>query len=117
MGAFRSGLYVDGLTFYYGALRGGPNKWLDLNSYAQLLLPRDEIVVVRYFTARVNARANDPRIPMRQETYLRALSTQTKVTVHHGRFASRVKTRVLAIRRTPLVNSSLLISGPVDYSI
>ncbi len=96
MGAFRSGLYVDGLNFYYGALRGGPNKWLDLNSYAQLLLPRDEIVVVRYFTARVNARANDPRIPMRQETYLRALSTQTKVTVHHGRFTSRVKTRVLA---------------------
>lgn len=101
MEVLRLGFYVDGLNFYYGALRGGPNKWLDLQLYAQFLFPHDELVVVHYFTARVKARANDPRGPMRQEMYLRALSTRKKVIVHHGRFTSRVKSRVLADASTP----------------
>lgn len=92
----RSGLYVDGLNFYYGALRGSSNKWLDLERFGQLLLPRDELVVIRYFTALVNARVDDPRTPVRQQTYLKALGTRESIVIHKGRFTSRVKSRALA---------------------
>ena len=92
----RSALYIDGLNFYYGALRDGPNKWINLDALASKLLPKDEIVHIRYFTAIVNARPDDPRIPVRQETYLRALATLPRISIHRGRFTTRVKTRALA---------------------
>jgi uncharacterized LabA/DUF88 family protein len=92
----RTSVYIDGLNFYYGALKGSGNKWLDLEALVKVLLPRDEIVAIRYFTAVVNARPDDPRIPVRQDAYLRALDTLSLVTIHRGRFTTRVRSRVLA---------------------
>ena len=96
MHELKTGVYIDGLNFYYGALRDTNEKWVDLHRFAQLLVPRDRLVHIRYFTAIVNTRPHDQRVPIRQSTYLRAISTLPLVSIHQGRFISRVKTRVLA---------------------
>lgn len=37
-------IYVDGFNLYYGALKGRPHKWLDLEALCRVLLPGDQIV-------------------------------------------------------------------------
>lgn len=96
MHAQRTAVYIDGLNFYYGALRDTPYKWINLEEFCRILLPADRIDPIRYFTAIVNSRSEDPRIPVRQETYLRALKTLPTVSLHRGRFTTRVKTKILA---------------------
>lgn len=66
--------------------QGTRYKWLDVMALAAHLLPKDEIHRVRYFTAKVSGRPDDPQQPVRQETYLRALLTLPGVTVHLGEF-------------------------------
>jgi hypothetical protein len=82
----RTNVYVDGFNLFYGALKGTRYKWLDLDALCSRLLPTDDIHRIRYFTARVSARADDPSLPERQQTYLRALQTIPKMTVHEGEF-------------------------------
>ena len=79
-------VYIDGFNLYYGAVKGTPHRWLDLEALAAKLLPKDQVKRVRYFTALVSARATDPDGPARQRTYLRALGTLPKVSVHLGHF-------------------------------
>ena len=92
----RTGIYIDGLNLYHGALKGSENKWLNPEVLVRHLLPLDEIVHIRYFTALVNVRPDDPRIQTRHATYLRALSSSSLISIHRGRFTTRVKTRILA---------------------
>lgn len=40
-------VYVDGFNLYYGALRGSPYKWLDLEALSRRLLPKDDIHLIR----------------------------------------------------------------------
>ena len=82
-------VYIDGFNLYYGALRGTPHKWLDLESLCRRLLPKDEITRIRYFTARITARPQDPQQAQRQETYFRALRTLPLVSIHYGHFLTR----------------------------
>jgi hypothetical protein len=49
-------------------------------------LPKDNINRIRYFTAKVSARPGDLQLPVRQETYLRALATLPTVSLHLGVF-------------------------------
>ena len=79
-------VYIDGFNLYYGALRGSKYKWLDLEALCRRLLPKDDINRIRYFTARITARPNDPQQAQRQETYLRALRTLPLVSIHYGHF-------------------------------
>ena len=81
-------VYVDGFNLYYGAVRGTPYKWLDVNRMCELLLPRDEIVRIRYFTALVKPRADDPQQGQRQQAFLRALRTRPNLSIHYGTFLS-----------------------------
>ena len=60
-------VYIDGFNLYYGALRGSPSKWLDIEALSRRLLPKDDIHLVRYFTARITARPDDPQQAQRQE--------------------------------------------------
>lgn len=92
----RTGVYIDGLNLYHGALKETPYKWLDPEALVRHLLPLDDIVHIRYFTALVNVRRDDPRIQTRHATYLRALSSSNLITIHRGRFTTRVKSRALA---------------------
>lgn len=64
-------VYVDGFNLYYGCLKGGPHKWLNLQAFCEVLLPKDDIRLIRYFTALVSARPDDLDKPQRQQTYLR----------------------------------------------
>src|SRR5215211_4968324 len=91
----RTHVYVDGFNLFYGALKGTAHKWLDLEALCRRLLPKDEVLQIRYFTARVTARPNDPQQPARQDAYLRALGTLPTVSVHLGEFyVSNVRMRL-----------------------
>lgn len=89
----RANIYIDGYNLYYGALKGSPYKWLDLRQLSQLLLkPGIQIGSIRYFTARVDDRANSPGSRDRQNTYLRALATLPELTIDFGQFRTHRRT-------------------------
>jgi hypothetical protein len=52
----------------------------------KVLLPRDQINRIKYFTARVDARPSDLDKPLRQELYWRALRTIPNLEVILGSF-------------------------------
>lgn len=82
-------VYVDGFNLYNGALRNTPYKWLDLLKFSRSLLPSDQIDHIKYFTALVDSRVNDPDQPYRQMTYWRALQTLGCVDIIKGRFLTK----------------------------
>ena len=87
--------YIDGLNFYYGAVRNRPSlKWLNPLTMLQRLFPQENIVVIRYFSAPVMRNPADPDAPARQAVYFRALRTIPFLTIHEGRMAVRTKTGV-----------------------
>jgi len=88
----RTRVYIDGFNLYYGCLKHTPHKWLDVHALCTMLLPRNQIELVRYFTATVSARPNDPDQATRQQTYLRALATSPAVTIHLGHFLTHPTT-------------------------
>jgi hypothetical protein len=88
-------VYVDGFNLYYGCLRGSPYKWLDLEALCAILLPQNHIHRIRYFTARVAVRA-DPKAPVRQAAYIRAIETLPTVSVHYGHFLTNTTRMPLA---------------------
>ena len=87
----RTRVYIDGFNLYYGCLKGTPYKWLDLAAFCRSSFPppRNDIDHIRYFTAHVNARPNDPQQPIRQQTLLRALRTIPHLTVHLGSYQEK----------------------------
>src|SRR5438309_1793209 len=88
----RTNVYIDGFNLYYRLLEPNPAlKWLDLERWCRLLLPRATLSRIRYFTALVDARPNDPGQPVRQQVYWRALATLPTVTIHLGQFRTRTK--------------------------
>jgi len=89
-------VYVDGFNVYYGSLRGTPYKWLDLDALCRRVMPRNTIHRIRYFSARVAARPADPQQPVRQDAYLRALTTLPNLTIHYGRYLTREASMALA---------------------
>lgn len=92
-------VYIDGFNLYYGCLKGTPYKWLDLDALCRRLLPKHRIGRIRYFTAIVSARPDDPSGPDRQRIYLRALETFPYVSVHLGHFlTNRVRMPLAAPR-------------------
>lgn len=79
-------VYVDGFNLYYGCLKNTSYKWLNVVQLCRLLLPQNNIVKVKYFTAKINSRANDPHQRTRQETYLQALQTLPEIEIIYGHF-------------------------------
>lgn len=78
-------VYVDGFNLYY-ALKKEKAKWLDISKLCERLLTDNEIVTIKYFTARVKSRTGDLDIHVRQNIYLEALQTYPKVEVIYGHF-------------------------------
>jgi hypothetical protein len=90
MKKLRTYVYIDGFNFYYGSLKGTPYKWLDLEKLCrELLQPHNEILQIRYFTAHLKPRRDDPELPFRQLTYFRALQTIPHLSIHYGHFLSQ----------------------------
>ena len=82
----KANVYVDGFNLYYGAVKGTPYHWLNVAAMCRLLLPHDQISQIKYFTALVNPRPNDPDQPTRQKTYLRAPRTIPNLSIVLGSF-------------------------------
>ena len=85
----RTSIYIDGFNFYYGAVKDTPYKWLNFKSlFATLLSDKHQIVEIKYFTALVSG-LKDPRQPIRQKTFLRALEAYIpKISIYYGHFLS-----------------------------
>jgi len=81
--------YIDGFNLYNGALKSTPYRWLDLQSFSQNLRPTDNVSKVKFFTAKVNARPNDPDQPVRQMRYWRALRTMNTIEIIEGHFLTK----------------------------
>ena len=75
----RSIVYIDGFNFYYGAVKGTPYKWLDLQKYFELLRQDDDIKKIWYFTAKVSGSQL-----VRQEAYFNALATLPAIEMVFG---------------------------------
>ncbi len=61
-----------------------------------MLLPSHSIDRIRYFTALVANRPDDPTQAQRQQAYLRALATVPNLTIHYGHLLAQTKRRPLA---------------------
>lgn len=86
----RTYIYVDGFNLYYGALKNTQYKWLDLNNLFHRILPSyNEIRKIKYFTARIKNRPNNPAQANRQAIYLRALAAYSpNIDFYFGHFLS-----------------------------
>ena len=82
-------VYIDGFNLHYRALRKPEHKWLDVQRLSETLLPDDEIVKIKYFTARIQPSKIDPRKHLRQQVYFRALCTLPKVELCYGNYVAR----------------------------
>jgi len=89
-------VYIDGFNLYYGALKGTMYKWLDPVALCRVMIPKNQVAKIKYFTARVSPRASDPDQPTRQNTYLRALRTIPNLEIYFGYFLSHVVSMPLA---------------------
>ena len=89
--------YVDGFNLYFGALRKTPHRWLNLQKLIELhSMPHNQLVGIKYFTAKLNPRPNDPDAPARQATYLRALGTLPNIEITLGHFLTKNVRMLLA---------------------
>lgn len=83
----RRAFYIDGFNLYFGLKAKGWRKyyWLDLHKLcSKFLHPDDQLVIIRYFTARISG--PDKRKIARQRTYLEALETLPKLQIHYGHY-------------------------------
>ncbi len=92
----RTYVYIDGFNFYYGLVKGSNLKWLDMSKMCALYLPGYQVDQIRYYTAYVAKRDDDPQQIERQRVYVRALRTIPNLSVHFGRFLSKEKDMYLA---------------------
>jgi uncharacterized LabA/DUF88 family protein len=92
----RTSVYVDGFNLYFGSLKKTQYKWLNILNLCQAYLPGNNITSIKYFTAQVSARPNDPQQPARQNAYLRALGTIPSVEIIHGHYLSHTISARLA---------------------
>jgi uncharacterized LabA/DUF88 family protein len=86
----RTAIYVDGFNLFHRMLqRKNQLKWLDLFALARSVLrPENDVVMLRYFTARVTDTDTDSGKSLRQDVYLRALAA-SGVLIHYGVFRER----------------------------
>lgn len=87
----RTYIYVDAFNFYYGAVKNTNYKWVNIYNLCKHLLPKNDIVKIKYFTAVVSARKNDLSQPVRQKVFLRALETISCLKIYYGHFLTHAQ--------------------------
>jgi hypothetical protein len=92
--------YIDGFNFYFRRLRNKPYRWLDLVAFIDAVFPNDEVVKVKYFTARVSGKFDQKKAD-RQALYLRALETIPRLEIIEGQYFTKAVSRRLV---TPYIN-------------
>jgi hypothetical protein len=83
--------YVDGFNLYYGALKGTGYRWLNLLELFGRLFPKNQVVRIKYFTARVKPIPSDADKPLRQQLLFRALGTIPCLEIVEGHYLSHPK--------------------------
>ncbi len=96
----RTILYIDGFNLYYSAVKDTCLKWLNPVALSGRIFPKNQIIGVKYFTARVKPMPGDPGAPIRQQIYWRALKTIPQCDIIEGDFRQR-KTRALVVTPPP----------------
>src|SRR3990172_12466191 len=99
-------VYIDGFNLYYRAVKYTPYKWLNLRKVCELILPEYPIGKIKYYTANVSARKDDPGKPTRQQIYYRALKTIPDFEIIRGKFMSRDRAMPLS---KPFFGDGLLV--------
>lgn len=89
-------VYIDGFNLYYGRLKRTPYKWLDLGTLCKRLLPRHDIIEIKYFTARVRPRPTNNQVHLRQQAYLSVIQTIPNLLIFEGHFLEKVVSMPLA---------------------
>ena len=102
-------VYVDGFNLYYGAVKDTPYKWLDISKLCNYLLPKSNMVKIKYFTARISSRPDDPGKPTRQQIYFRALRTIPIVEIIFGSFLTKNVSLPLATSKLGKVKFATVI--------
>jgi uncharacterized LabA/DUF88 family protein len=90
----RTHVYVDGFNFYYAAFqrsRFQAYKWLDLVAFCRVALPRNDVRLVRYFTAPLDPSRGRAAQRARQDVYLAALRATAGLEIHFGQFVEHAK--------------------------
>jgi uncharacterized LabA/DUF88 family protein len=83
--------YINGFNLYFGIRENNWQRyyWLDIEKLAKaFVLKDDQLVDVKYFTARVSSPQDQVG---RQSTYLDALSSCTNTRIIYGQFKSQKK--------------------------
>lgn len=98
----RTVVYVDGFNLYYGQLKGTPHKWLDpALLFSNVLGQQNDVVQVKYFTARVKPTPSDLDVHIRQQTYFNAIQAHCPlVKLYYGHFL-RHKVRMASVNPPP----------------
>ena len=96
-------------TSTYGCLKDSPYRWLDAAKLCSLLLPSHEINRIRYFTAPLNIRPDNPYQRQCQQTYLRVLQTIPNLTIHYGHFLTNAVWMPLAQPSTDGPKTALVL--------
>ena len=82
--------YIDGFNLYFGMKNkyGRKHMWLDVVELVRHIRPKDDVVVVRYFTAIVK---NEPAAAQNQLDYIEAMKAHNGdlLDVRIGRFKDR----------------------------
>lgn len=92
----RTIVYVDAFNLYYLSLKWTFYKWLDIKKLCSFYFPNNNIEEIKYFTADVSARQNDPTQHIRQQIYLRALKTIPKLKIIKGYYQENEKMMPIA---------------------
>lgn len=98
----RTTVYIDGHNLYHGCFgkdKEPSYKWLDLFEFCQQIIgPKYNVDAIKYFTAIVQNRPNDPHASLRQMTYFRAMehSYPDSFELIYGNFTSNPKRMPLA---------------------
>lgn len=93
----RANVYIDGFNLYYGTLKNEPAiKWLNVEAMCRLYFPKFDIREIKYFTAMIQPKPNDPSQLQRQHFYFRALSTLPNLSIYYGHFLTSTVNRPLS---------------------
>ncbi len=86
----RTIIYIDGFNLYY-RIKKTPYKWLNIQKLSQsyLDLKQNQIVKIKYFTARVQSSREDSLKDTHQDIYLRAVNTIPNIEIIFGQFKKR----------------------------
>ena len=80
-------VYIDGFNLYYGCLKNTPYKWFNVKTLVtKLLSSQHSISKIKYFTARVSSKPEQPDLPKQQALYFRALKTISNLNIFEGHF-------------------------------